>query len=204
MPRITSIPSPPEEEVRRWREEYLRTIVELRKKVCSFTDRLEIWVPTILFQDCFGAEVDGIFLRYRGPDVLPESWESDLAIALDEDVAASMAEDEDCPRCHYCRYNLRGRALYVETTELSEGLGISDAAPIKATKKRKQVILEGYGRRCFACGSDGPLGIDHIQPRSCGGTASLDNLQPLCSKCGQAKSDSQPQQIVVVRDPWSS
>jgi hypothetical protein len=204
MPKITSILEMPTPELRRWREEeYVRTIAELRKRVCSPNERLEIRIPTILCEGCFGAHIDGIFQIYRGPDVLPESWELDLAIALDEETAASMAEDEDSPRCDHCRHNLHGHSLYVETTLLSERLGISDEAPIKAKKKRKKLILNGYGNRCFACGSDGPLTIDHIEPLARDGTAALDNLQPQCQKCNQAKADNPSNCIVSVRDPWS-
>jgi 5-methylcytosine-specific restriction endonuclease McrA len=69
-------------------------------------------------------------------------------------------------------------------------------------RKLRAEVIRLYGKRCFACGSDGPLGIDHIHPRSHGGTAAFQNLQPLCKKCGQAKADSLPQYIVAVRDLW--
>jgi 5-methylcytosine-specific restriction endonuclease McrA len=186
-------------------EECVRTIAELRKTTCSFDERLEIRIPTILCEDCFGAQVDNVFLSYRAPDVLSESWESDLAIALDEDVAAWMAEDKNSPRCHYCCDNLHGCDLYVETTELSDHLGIDNPSPpIKPNEEQRKAILKGYGCRCFACGSDGPLTIDHIKPIAHGGRAALYNLQPLCKSCNQAKADRPQKDVVAVRDPWSS
>lgn len=42
---------------------------------------------------------------------------------------------------------------------------------------------------CKACGSDGPLEVDHIQPHSKGGSSDLKNLQCLCLKCNRRKSN---------------
>lgn len=63
---------------------------------------------------------------YRGPDVLPEIWKSDLANVLDDDIAESIAQECDSPRCHSCCRNLHGEALYIETVALAERLGLSD------------------------------------------------------------------------------
>ena len=121
--------------------------------------------PKILCESCFGARVDGIFVAYRGADVLAESWESDLANILDEDVAASFAEDEDSPRCQSCRRNLHGEDLYVETAELSEHLSVlDDTSAVEVSRKRRAQVFRHYGKKCFACGSDGPLAIDTSIP----------------------------------------
>jgi hypothetical protein len=113
----------------------------------SFTDRLEIRIPRILRESCFGARLDGIFAPYRGPDVLPESWESDLANLLDEDVAAALADDEGSPQCQPCRGNLHGKPLYVETVELSERLGVSDETiTVEVPRKLRAEVIRLYGR----------------------------------------------------------
>lgn len=48
-------------------------------------------------------------------------------------------------------------------------------------------ILSRYGHRCLACGSDGPLTIDHIVPVSRGGANTAANVQPLCATCNTSK-----------------
>ncbi|MFJ4926840.1 HNH endonuclease [Streptomyces sp. NPDC088736] len=48
-------------------------------------------------------------------------------------------------------------------------------------------IQARYGHRCLACGTDGPLTIDHIVPVSRGGTNTAANVQPLCSTCNTSK-----------------
>lgn len=53
-------------------------------------------------------------------------------------------------------------------------------------------IMKEAGGRCALCGAtknERPLHVDHIKPRSLGGTNDKDNLQVLCSKCNQAKSN---------------
>jgi len=37
------------------------------------------------------------------------------------------------------------------------------------------------------CGTEERLSVDHIVPRTLGGSDSLDNLQVLCSSCNSAK-----------------
>ncbi|MEU3281590.1 HNH endonuclease [Streptomyces antibioticus] len=50
-----------------------------------------------------------------------------------------------------------------------------------------QLIVALHGRRCLACGSDGPLTIDHVVPVSKGGVNTAANVQPLCSTCNTSK-----------------
>jgi 5-methylcytosine-specific restriction endonuclease McrA len=204
VPRITSELVELTPDLYQWLEdEYHATLARHRQTLCSHNDSLEIQIPTILCESCFCAQVDGLFVLYRAPDVLSESWESDLANVLDEDQAASLAEDEDSPRCASCRHNLHGAPLYVETDELSERLGVPDeTSSVEPSRRQRRQVFRFYGSRCFACGSGGPVEIDHIHPRSHGGTAAFQNLQPLCRSCAQAKADNLPQYIVAVLNPW--
>lgn len=55
------------------------------------------------------------------------------------------------------------------------------------TKEQFRQLCEGYGDKCLRCGSDGPLGPDHIIPVSKGGTSNIDNIQPLCASCNSKK-----------------
>ncbi len=77
--------------------------------------------------------------------------------------------------------------------------------------KRLRVFVE-KGCKCVSCGREGtrliegrdnggtchvdlytndlhPLTVDHIVPKSKGGTNLMDNLQPMCYKCNQLKRD---------------
>lgn len=80
--------------------------------------------------------------------------------------------------------------------------------PGTAWSRRRARIFEGDGYRCRACGRKGidsnewdaapdpslaPLTLDHIIPRSKGGTSSLLNLQTLCRSCNTAKGNKMPE-----------
>jgi 5-methylcytosine-specific restriction endonuclease McrA len=203
MPHISATLEILDHDTKNWLERELHTeFARYRSERCSYTDALTIEFPIILCESCFGTKVDGILVMYRGPDVLPESWESDLAYVIDGDIAELIVQESDSPRCQLCRRNLRGEALYVEKIALAERLGISEETDrINPSKRLANEVRELYGQQCFECGAK-RTEIDHIDPRSNGGRANFENLQPLCRECGNAKGNQVPHRIVSVRDPW--
>jgi diadenosine tetraphosphate (Ap4A) HIT family hydrolase len=76
-----------------------------------------------------------------------------------------------------------------------KGLGIWDYRLLETDpvpdSLRFQVLKESGGR-CALCGitkDDSPLDVDHIIPRSRGGSNDLANLQVLCAKCNRTKGN---------------
>ena len=55
-------------------------------------------------------------------------------------------------------------------------------------------LVAAYGDRCAYCGGPGPLTIDHVRPRSRGGTNAWENLLPACRPCNQAKGNRTPEE----------
>ena len=55
----------------------------------------------------------------------------------------------------------------------------------------KRMFREGIkardGHKCVYCGSTENLTVDHIRPKSKGGTDTADNLATACRPCNQAK-----------------
>ncbi|MGM0521331.1 MAG: RNA-guided endonuclease IscB [Pseudomonadota bacterium] len=52
----------------------------------------------------------------------------------------------------------------------------------------REYLLEKWGRECAYCGTaDTPLEIEHVVPRSCGGSNRVSNLTLSCHDCNQAK-----------------
>lgn len=61
-------------------------------------------------------------------------------------------------------------------------------ASIKANRRR--MVYERDGGCCVTCGTTEDLTLDHIVPRSKGGTNAVDNLQTMCRSCNTEKGNS--------------
>lgn len=101
-------------------------------------------------------------------------------------------------KSHLDRHDLKPGEYVLETL---------DRAPLVSKgiqPSLRQVILDRNGYTCQTCGA-GPgdldpfnphrkvrLHIDHILPKSHGGTDDKNNLRVLCSTCNQAKGNIQP------------
>jgi 5-methylcytosine-specific restriction endonuclease McrA len=53
-------------------------------------------------------------------------------------------------------------------------------------RRIRQTVINRDGC-CQKCGTEDRLSVDHIVPRSLGGTDNLDNLEVLCSSCNSSK-----------------
>ena len=60
----------------------------------------------------------------------------------------------------------------------------------KVSNRMRFAIYKRDGNRCRYCGSTYDLQVDHIYPIAKGGKSVFDNLQTLCGRCNQTKSDS--------------
>ncbi|MGW2748433.1 RNA-guided endonuclease IscB [Streptomyces sp. NPDC001450] len=90
------------------------------------------------------------------------------------------------------------RAAHVErvafdTNALSAGQNLEGTEYQQGTLhgyELREYLLAKWGRTCAYCGATGvPLNIDHIHPRSRGGTDRVSNLCVACVPCNQAKSN---------------
>lgn len=71
---------------------------------------------------------------------------------------------------------------------------------------RYRVLADG-GHRCALCGitaAERPLDVDHIIPRSKGGSSNYENLQVLCSKCNRSKRDNDDKDFRKAAEPIES
>lgn len=55
--------------------------------------------------------------------------------------------------------------------------------------RRKQKVIDMDGRKCRKCGSEENLTVDHIIPKSKGGSNKISNLQTLCLQCNRSKGN---------------
>lgn len=53
----------------------------------------------------------------------------------------------------------------------------------------RESVFEKRGFRCYYCGSDDKLSIDHVIPVATGGKDNINNLVPACQPCNSTKGD---------------
>jgi predicted restriction endonuclease len=75
--------------------------------------------------------------------------------------------------------------LYQSSKELLYNLEATSSA--EAKRKWRQSIKEHWNYRCAYCGDTENLTLDHITPRSKGGTDRITNLVCACNSCNKSK-----------------
>lgn len=67
-------------------------------------------------------------------------------------------------------------------------MDISDKPPSRRQWRRK-AVLRRWGRACYYCGCypDSRVTLDHVVPRSRGGSERIENLVPCCETCNSDK-----------------
>ncbi|TMR89346.1 RNA-guided endonuclease IscB, partial [Nonomuraea basaltis] len=145
----------------------------------------------------------GANLRYRAPRFLnrarPRGW---LAPSLRHRVDTTMSWVDRLARW------VPVRAVHVErvafdTHAMSAGRPLEGAEYQQGTLAGYEVreyLLEKWGRACAYCGNSGvPLNIDHIHPRSRGGSDRISNLVVACIGCNQDKNARPVQEFLAGR-----
>jgi len=97
-----------------------------------------------------------------------------------------------CQRDMQRSWNVKKPHKQREYTERRDAL-IREAGG-KVPEEIRQGLFDRYGRKCLCCGRpEGAvtLSIDHIIPRSHGGTNDPENLQVLCTGCNSFKRDKE-------------
>jgi hypothetical protein len=75
--------------------------------------------------------------------------------------------------------------LYSTSEELLYNLEATTSS--EARKKWRQSIKEQWNHQCAYCGSDENLTLDHITPRSKGGSDRVTNVLCACKECNTSK-----------------
>ena len=63
----------------------------------------------------------------------------------------------------------------------------------KQKRNKKAALLEDYGAVCYWCQQSFPatsLTLEHLRPKSKGGSNSLENLRLACQPCNQGRGNS--------------
>jgi 5-methylcytosine-specific restriction endonuclease McrA len=76
--------------------------------------------------------------------------------------------------------------------------------PFRRVALSRTNIFRRDGYSCVYCGSRQHLTLDHVQPRSCGGRDSWENLVTACQTCNTKKGNRTPEQaeMPMHRNPF--
>jgi len=130
--------------------------------------------------------------RYRKPRFLnrrrPEGW---LPPSLESRVANIITWVKRLSR--WCPVNALSLGLYKFDTQKMQNPEISGVEYQQGELfgyEVREYLLEKWGRKCVYCGkTDVPLQIEHIVPKSRGGSNRVSNLTLACEKCNLAKGN---------------
>jgi hypothetical protein len=150
------------------------------------------------------------------PDVFGATWPRDyatLGMSIKEIRATRRGIKEGwqgvcCRTCGEILPLQRDVDFYIQWESLSQYFDamISQSGSSQGRrihKKLKQKVLQFWGNKCAGCHrtlEPHEVTMDHIIAFSQGGLTQLDNLQPLCHACNQAKAD---QLVDTVRIVWT-
>lgn len=137
--------------------------------------------------------------RYRQPRfnnrTRPDGW---LAPSLQHRVLTTMTWVNRIRR--FCPLGIISMELVRFDTQLMQNPEISGVMYQQgelAGYEVRQYLLEKWGRACVYCGKEGiPLEVEHIRPKSCGGTDRISNLTLSCTKCNHKKGNKPIEQFL--------
>ena len=199
-------------------DEFLEKIVELRRGLGGYKADVTVLIARPVCIDCAHSWIS-FFPELREkdcPDVSQVNWQMDLLMlgfdpaevaAVEEAILEGIEAETRGPFCYGCHRPLpywedENCAFYVVSETLYEHIGRQfEADALSIGKSLKKAIVKIYGSSCFGCGKSlkaSEVTMDHIVPKSLGGTADIFNLQPLCEACNQAKADQPPTQKGVT------
>ena len=203
---------------RRMLDEFLETIVELRRNHGGYKSDVSVLIAQPMCVDCayswrsFYPE-----LREKDwPDISEGTWQINLlkvgldpseVAAVEEAVSEGIEAATRGPFCHGCRRPLpywedESSACYVVVETLAEHIGHQfETDAVHVGQSLKKAITKVHGSSCFGCSmffKASEITIDHIVPKSLGGKADVFNLQLLCNACNQEKADQPPTEKAVT------
>jgi 5-methylcytosine-specific restriction endonuclease McrA len=145
----------------------------------------------------------GANLRYRAPRfdnrTRPQGW---LPPSLQHRVETCMSWvgrfSRLAPVAGIAVERVRFDMQLLENPEIS---GVEYQQGTLAGYERREYVFEKFGRHCVYCGAvDVPLNLDHVVPRSRGGSNRVSNLVPACIPCNTEK-DAKPVEEFLAGHP---
>jgi 5-methylcytosine-specific restriction endonuclease McrA len=131
-------------------------------------------------------------LRYRKPRfnnrTRPKGWlPPSLKSRVDNCLSWTSRYLSICPASALSLERVRFDTQKMENPELS---GVEYQQGELSGYEVREYLLEKWGRKCAYCGAKNvPLEVEHIRPKSKGGSNRISNLTLSCKACNQAKGN---------------
>ena len=131
-------------------------------------------------------------LRYRAPRFdnrrKPEGWLAPSLRHRVDTVMATVARLQHlAPVAAIVQELVRFDMQMMENPEIS---GVEYQRGTLVGCEVREYLLAKWGRKCAYCDAENvPLNLDHVQPRSRGGSSRVTNLVPACVPCNRTKDD---------------
>ncbi len=142
-------------------------------------------------------------LRYRAPRFdnrrKPEGWLApSLQHRVDTTVAWIARLRRLAPVTAIAQELVRFDMQALESPDIS---GVEYQQGTLAGYEVREYLLEKFARTCCYCGAQNvPLNLDHIRPKSRGGSNRVSNLALACVACNDRK-DADPIEVFLAHDP---
>lgn len=129
----------------------------------------------------------------------PKGWLPPSLMSRVDNVSSWMKRlSSYCPIANVCVETVRFDVQLMENPEIS---GATYQQGTLAGYELREYLLEKWKRKCAYCGAtDTPLQIEHIKPKSKGGSNRAGNLTLACEKCNLAKNNM-PVEKFLKRKP---
>jgi 5-methylcytosine-specific restriction endonuclease McrA len=146
----------------------------------------------------------GANLRYRAPRfhnrARTKGW---LAPSLQHRVDTCMSWVERLRRwAPVSAISVERVRFDTQSLENPEISGVEYQQGTLAGYEVREYVFEKFGRHCVYCGAvDAPLNLDHVVPRSRGGSNRVSNLVPSCIPCNQDRKKVLSIEEFLAHDP---
>lgn len=133
---------------------------------------------------------------------MPECGDGDV-IATANQSQINQTKEKDLPLGNICVESRINTAVVCADVSVAaqgdERPNITKAKAATANEMLELIATQDY--RCATCGIEvepSEAEIDHIQPRSAGGSDLIENLQWLCIACNRAKRDMSLNEFIAL------